>query len=58
MVYSDKVTTFSLSPYYSINEEMNMGDKNLYSSFNLVFGISVSNFDWFDNPYISATVYD
>ena len=58
MVYSREVTSYSYSPYYSINKELDMADKDFYSSFNMVFGINLPDFDWFNNPYISATVYE
>ena len=58
MVYSRKITLFTNSPYYSFDEEMDMTDLGMYSSFNMVFGVSAPGFDWFNNPYLSATVYE
>ena len=33
-----------------------MGDYD--DSFNLALGIMADDFDWFDNPYVSANVYE
>ena len=36
--------------------DVNMGDFD--DSFNLAFGVMGDPFDWFDNPYVSANVYE
>jgi len=36
--------------------DVNMGDFD--DSFNVAFGVMASEFNWFDNPYVSANVYE
>ena len=57
-VRSDYITKYSYSPYYSLNDQLDMGKMNYYTSMNMVFGINASGFDWFNNPYIKAIIYE
>lgn len=55
-MYTREISVFTYSPTDQKIENFNFADYD--DSFNMIFGITAPQFNWFDNPYINATVYE
>ena len=56
-MHNRDVSVFSYSPKGATESSLNL--TNYLDSFNMIIALEgAEDFNWFDNPYISATIYE
>ena len=56
-VHNRDVSVFTYAPRGATESSLNL--TNYLDSFNMIIALEgAENFNWFDNPYISATIYE